>query len=253
MDFKNQYLMWLNENIEQYKIDTNTFRITFPFLDRNNDFVEFYIEKLSSNKYILTDDGATLNELEFSGINIKTNNRKKLIENVINSYGIQKNQKNELFVECILDEIPLKKHLLAQCMIKLSDLFNIPKENIKSLFLEDVKNLLTQNDIRYIENATFYGKSSLPTTYDFIVPSSHKMPERLIKVINNLNPQYAKSTLFEWEDVKETRPNNSILYTFVNTISNKNDSLNILNNYNVKTFIWNDNNSKQTTIHDLKI
>lgn len=79
------------------------------------------------------------------------------------------------------------------------------------------------------------------------------MPERLIKVINNLNPQYTKSTLFEWEDVKETRPNNSILYTFVNTISNKNDSLNILNNYNVKTFIWNDNNSKQSTIHDLKI
>ncbi len=253
MDFKIQYLKWLNENIEQFKIDDNTFRITLPFLDRNNDFVEFYIEKLSSNKYILTDDGVTLSELEFSGINIKTNVRKKLIENMINSYGVQKNSKNELFVKCTLDEIPLKKHLLAQCMIKLSDLFNISKENIKNLFLEDVKNLLTQNDIRYTEYVTLYGKSTLPVTYDFIVPRSTKMPERIIKVINNLNLQYAKSTLFEWEDVKGNRPNNAVLYTFINNVSNQKDSLGLLDSYKVKTFLWNDNDSKQIILDELKI
>ena len=138
-------------------------------------------------------------------------------------------------------------------MVKISDLFSISKDNIKNLFFEDVKNLLNKNHIRYVENVTFYGKSSLPNTYDFMIPSSDKMPERMIKVINNLTRQCAKTTLFEWEDVKENRPNNAILYTFINNVPNEKNSLNILNSYDVKTFIWNDKHSKEKILEELKI
>ena len=43
IDFSKQYLEWLKQNIEQYQVRDSIFRITLPFLDRNNDCVEVYI------------------------------------------------------------------------------------------------------------------------------------------------------------------------------------------------------------------
>ena len=44
-DFKKIYMDWLNENIEQAKVRDNLYRITFPYLDRNNDHTEIYIKE----------------------------------------------------------------------------------------------------------------------------------------------------------------------------------------------------------------
>ena len=44
-NFKQIYMDWLNENIEQAKIRNNLYRITFPYLDRNNDHIEIYIKE----------------------------------------------------------------------------------------------------------------------------------------------------------------------------------------------------------------
>ncbi len=123
INFKKIYLDWLNENIEQYKIKQNVFRITLPFLDRNNDHTEFYVEKLNENFYRLSDDGNTLNELELSNFDIFNSNKRTEIFNIIlNSHGIKKSENNELYVECTLEDIETKKHMLSQCMIKISDL-----------------------------------------------------------------------------------------------------------------------------------
>jgi len=98
INFKKIYLDWLNENIEQYKIKQNIFRITLPFLDINNDHTEFYIEKLDDNFYRLSDDGNTLNELELSNFDIFNSKRRiEIFNNVLNGHGI-KNQKTTNFM-----------------------------------------------------------------------------------------------------------------------------------------------------------
>ena len=43
MDFGKLYVDWLKQNIDQYKVNETTFRLTLPFLDRNNDLIEMYI------------------------------------------------------------------------------------------------------------------------------------------------------------------------------------------------------------------
>ena len=43
MDFGKIYVDWLKQNIDQYKVNETTYRITLPFLDRNNDHIEMYI------------------------------------------------------------------------------------------------------------------------------------------------------------------------------------------------------------------
>ena len=40
MDFGKIYVDWLKQNIDQYRVNEMTFRLTLPFLDRNNDHIE---------------------------------------------------------------------------------------------------------------------------------------------------------------------------------------------------------------------
>ena len=89
IDFSKQYLEWLKQNIEQYQVRDSIFRITLPFLDRNNDCVEVYIVDNGDGTYQITDDGATINDLEFSGFDIETSERrKKILNSIIAAYGI---------------------------------------------------------------------------------------------------------------------------------------------------------------------
>ena len=77
LDFCNLYLSWIKQNIDQFKVSDNTFRLTMPFLDRNNDQIEIYITK-SNGSYLITDDGATLNDLFLSGFEISKNSKREI-------------------------------------------------------------------------------------------------------------------------------------------------------------------------------
>lgn len=239
-NFKDDYIKWLYNNIEQYKISENIYRITFPYLNRNNDCSEIYI-KLNGDKYILTDDGETISELELSNFNLFSSQRRTDIFNrILLSHGVKKNDANELFIECVKEELPQKKHLLSQCMIKVSDLFFTSKNNVQSLFIEDVQSYLDEADIRYTPNVSFPGKSELITNYDFAIPKSKQAPERLIKVVNNIDQIQTNSIIFLWEDTLQTRDFNSKLYVFLQDKGRKISSsvITTMNNYNITPVIW---------------
>ena len=123
IDYAKLYIKWLNENIEQYKVSNNISRITLPFMDKNNDFIDIYIINQKDNTYTLTDDGAILNDLIISGFDIKSKRRNEILKSIIRSYGISISNNNELTVNCSIEDLPIKKHLLAQCMIKVNDMF----------------------------------------------------------------------------------------------------------------------------------
>ena len=56
-DFWKKYIDWLKQNISEYKVNDNIYRITLPFLDRNNDYVDIYILDKGNGLYTITDDG----------------------------------------------------------------------------------------------------------------------------------------------------------------------------------------------------
>lgn len=242
MDFKKNYIDWLNENIEQCQIHDGVYRITLPFLDRNNDYIEIYITKESDNIYRLTDDGETIEELTFSGLELfKSKRRTAIFNGIIASHGINKSDKNELYTTCTKEDLPQKKHMLSQCMIKVSDLFYTVRQNIQSLFIEDVQAYLDDNDIRYIPSISFVGKSQLTTNYDFGIAKSKNAPERIIKVVNNLDRSKSESTIFLWDDTKEMRKSSdSQLYVFVHDKDKKvqTSAVTALKQYGIKVVLW---------------
>lgn len=75
--FKNIYSKWFNENIYEHKINDIIQRLTIPLINRHNDIVDIYIIT-DGNKYILTDEGATITDLNSSGININVSKKTKV-------------------------------------------------------------------------------------------------------------------------------------------------------------------------------
>lgn len=240
-EFCDLYLQWLSANIEEYKIDSKTYRITLPFLDRNNDHTELYIIDRQDGTFLLTDDGVILNDLEFSGFDFSgSKKRRRILSAVTNAHGVTVTDNNELQVVCTLDDLPVKKHMLAQCMVKVSDMFYLSQPNVQSVFLDDVRFFLEENDVRYVPNVLMVGKSKLTSHYDFAVGKSKRSGERLIKVVNNMDQTAAKSIIFSWNDTKEMRQPDSKLYAFIQDSNKKisTDALSALKEYGIETAFW---------------
>lgn len=241
MDFSKMYIDWLKQNINEYKVNDTTYRFTLPFLDRNNDSVEMYIINNKDGSYLITDDGETIGDLQLGGFNFSNTPRKqKILEAIISAYGVTKSANDELTVTCTLNDLPMKKHMLAQCMVKVSDMFYLSKSNLQSIFIEDVQRFFDDYKIRYISNICITGKSKLMASYDFAIPSSEKFPERLIKVVNNMDLSTARNTIFTWNDTKEMRKPNTKLYTFIHNVDKRvsSDAIRALKEYGISPALW---------------
>lgn len=244
-DFKKIYINWLNENIEQYKISDTVYRLTLPFLDRNNDCIELFIKLLDDERYYITDDSETINELKLSQFDIFTGTRRReIFDSILAAHGVSFSKNDELYITCSRDSLAQSKHMLSQCIIKVSDMFYLSRKNVKSIFIEDVQNFLDINNIRYIENVSFSGKSKLMSNYDFGIDKSNVAPERIIKVINNFDTTQAKNIIFSWTDTVEERKNKSQLYTFIQDFEKpiSKEALSSLKEYSIVPVLWSKRN-----------
>jgi len=208
-----QYSIWLRDRITIADIN-GICEITTPFLDRHNDRLQIYVESRSSGLR-LTDDGYIIGDLLASGCNLESPSRKKILDTIINGYGVSLKD-GEIYVEAQESDFPRKKHLLIQAMLSVNDLFFLSKAKVASLFSEDVRKYLEDNDVRYTENISFTGKSGFAHKFDYVIPKSREKPERVIKAINNPSRETASSLLFAWTDTKETRPLDSQMYAILN-------------------------------------
>lgn len=120
-DFKRIYIDWLYNNAEQHKISDCVYQLILPFLDRNNDFIELFIEMPGNGNYRITDGAETINELELSQFDIFGSQRKKnIFHSVLAAHGVSISESNELYVICSEDNLAPAKHMLSQCIIKIN-------------------------------------------------------------------------------------------------------------------------------------
>lgn len=240
VDFIKMYTDWLRENMTAKPIKDGVFEISSPFLDRHNDHIEIYVVERNGH-YILTDDGYTINDLNMSGILLNTPNKKRILQTFLNAYGVDLDSKNNsLYVKCNLTDYPSKKHNLMQAILAVNDMYITSRSHVASLFIEDVEMFLESNNIRSSRDISFVGKSGYIQKYDFVIAGSHNVPERIIKTANRIDKQLAESIIFSWNDTRETRKSNTVLYAFLN---DKNSSpseliLNAFHEYGIRPVAW---------------
>lgn len=239
---KNAYINWLKTRISIDDLG-GVLQITSPFLDMNNDRLQLYVIN-ENNTLKLSDDGHVINELEMLGCNISNSKRRQALMNLIlNKFGVQKNG-NELFVYANLENFAQKKHFLLQALLSVNDMFMTTRENVTGIFLEEVEEFLINHEIRFSDNISFIGKSGFTHNFDFVIPKYGDAPERIIKAINNPKRDTAQSLIFSWNETKETRKSEAIMYAFLNDDERQvSDAVTIaFQQYGIKTVRWSDKN-----------
>ena len=233
-----EYTQWLREQITVSDVN-GLCEITTPFLDRHNDYLQIYLFE-KEGKFILSDGGYILSDLRMSGVEFNTSKRSDVLNTILQGFGIHIYDNYELSIEATKKDIAQKKHLLLQAMLAINDLFVMAQPTIVSLFLEDVEAYLNSMKIRFISKISFTGISGYSHYFDFAIPKSSVSPDRYIKAINTPNKNNISSLIFSWNDIKSSRPDESIAIAFLND-QEKNvsdDSIIALENYGIKPISW---------------
>ncbi|MGH9513134.1 MAG: DUF1829 domain-containing protein [Terriglobales bacterium] len=236
------YLAWLKDKTSLRQVG-DWVEITTPYLDRHNDYLQIYARR-ENGHYVLTDDGYTLQDLERSGCKLDSPKRQDLLRLTLNGFGVQRHD-DALEVISTESNFSLKKHSLVQAMLGVNDLFYLAAPHISNLFYEDVIAWLTENEIRFISQAKFTGKSGFDHLFDFVIPRSKHSPERFIKPINRPDKGAATEMVFGWLDTRETRPPDSKAYALLNDYERpvKSDVMDAFLSYDVKPVRWSDRES----------
>lgn len=213
-DFIGSYLSWLKDNMTIKDLKENITELTTPFVDRHNDYIQVYIIR-DSNGFMLTDDGYTIADLEISGLEFNTPKRKEILNTVLNSYGVSLKD-GAITIRCDDSNFAICKHSLLQAILSVNDLFALSRNNIVSIFTEDVERFLNAHEIRFLADINLTGRSGFNYNFNFAIPKSKNAPERFLKVVNNPTKDMAKSIIFSWNDTKIVRTSEAKLYTFLN-------------------------------------
>ncbi|MCI0638019.1 MAG: DUF1829 domain-containing protein [Gemmataceae bacterium] len=232
------YVNWLKSRIKV--VDLNgVCEITTPFLDRHNDRLQIFVEKLPQGLR-LTDDSYIVSDLEASGCALDTPLRKQMLQATLNGFGVGLSADNELFVEASEESFPQKKHALVQAMLAVNDMFMTAKQRITSLFWDDVMHFLEGNDIRFTPNIHFPGKSGFSHKFDFVIPRSRTQPERVLRAINSPSRDSATSLIFAWTDSKEMRQGEARAYAVLNDSEEpiRQEVLAALSHYDISAIPW---------------
>lgn len=134
-----------------------------------------------------------------------------MLTETLNGFGIKFDAKNQtLFTETNAEDFAPKKHALLQAMMAVNDIFFTVKSATRSFFLDDVRSWMCQQEIPFIENTSFTGKSGFIHKFDFALPKTLHRPERFIKTLNNPNKAYSQNLIMAWEDTKPARRDENV-------------------------------------------
>lgn len=234
-----EYMVWLRDKTALREVN-DWIEITTPYLDRHNDCLQIYAKR-ENGSFLLTDDSATIEDLELSGCGLESRKRQDLLQATLNGFGVRRDDK-ALVVHATRDNFAIRKHNLIQAMLAVNDLFYLAAPMVASLFLEDVTSWLQLNEVRFTPNVKFTGKSSYDHLFDFVVPASKVKPERILRAINRPTKDTAQSLAFAWIDTRDVRPASAIAFAILNDgdHSISGGVLDALRSYDVTPVLWSD-------------
>ncbi|MCB0421350.1 MAG: DUF1828 domain-containing protein [Bdellovibrionales bacterium] len=235
MKMLDTYLAWLKSNYTTHEIDGWTEVIT-PFLDKNNDHIQVYVRE-RAGKIVVTDDGQTFSNLNMSGFS-PTERRLEIMATIFRGFNIDWTEDSKIELTCEKSEFAQRFHSLMQTIISTDNLGYLTRENVKSMFMEDVAALLRDNEVTYHANQEVKGRSGLAVNFPFYIPAHKQFPSTHIQLINQPKANL-KPFLFEWSDTEESRGNTkSIALINDANIQPTSKALSAFEKYEVTPFLW---------------
>jgi len=209
-----RYHAWLKDKTVLRRVNDRYVEITTPYLDRHNDYIQLYVRR-ENNRFVLTDDSHTIEDLRNSGVELSSPKRESLLTITLNGFGV-KREGDALVVIASPETFALRKHNLIQAILAVNDLFYLAAPTVRSLFMEDVESWLELHQIRYTPRVKLPGKSGYDYLFDFVIPKSTARPERILKAVNNPNRDTASGLILAWLETRESRSPDSRFYAILN-------------------------------------
>lgn len=199
----NDYYAFLKEKtLVTARTSSDWVEISTPFVGLFNDTVDIYAKK-EGNKIILSDDGNTLRDLELSGLEIsRSPKRKEILDRILINYGVRISN-DELTTEATERDFPQKKLNLIAAISETADMYYLARHTVASVFREDVKAYLDEQELIYTPYFISKGSTGLEFTFDFQI--AYRNTEIVIKSFNSINKMNLPHFLFTWEDIKKVR------------------------------------------------
>ncbi len=232
-----QYHNWMSESTTLRTIE-NAVEITTPFLDRHNDMMQVYAE-LSGDEIILTDDGYTIDDLEFCGLTVDSVRCKNLMQLNLNGFGV-KREGSDLVTRATAKDFAVKLHNLLQAMIAVDDLYYIATPSkAKHRFDTDIGTWLNTFKIQF-DAKKFKGRSGYYVDYKYVIPPSDNMPHRILIGINDPRRDAVEQAAFRWLDIHESRPRDAQLYPILNDTQHDSvlNEMNAFRNLEINPVLW---------------
>lgn len=234
----NSYVDWLKQGLTLREVRDGWHELVTPFLNHSNDMIELYLKQENDNIYI-SDGGNTINELVLSGVDLKrSRKRMEELDIILRSFGISKNSVDELYVTTDVKKFPEVKHRFIQAVLSIDDMFMLSQPKTESFFIEDVGNFFDLNEVIYVKDTSFIGKSGFTHKFDFTLPKIKQRKEVAIKTINTARKDKIGSLMWMIEDTRLVRPETEglIIINDENEISN--DIHQALKEYQIPYFAW---------------
>jgi hypothetical protein len=243
------YYDWLREKtVIQKGETTDWFLINTPFLGAFNDTIEIYAQN-KVNKIILSDNGETITNLELQGLHIQGSKRRRyILDTILLNYGV-KFSNDELIIEADFENFSQSKHNLLSAIIEINDLYVLSKNNVSSIFKEDVRTYLDDQDIIYTPDFISKGVTGLEFNFDFQIAQKNK--EIVIKSFNTINKSNLPTFLFSWEDIKPVREKITKkevkAIAIINDVDKeiKNEFIDALKSKNANFILWSEKDSDE--------
>ncbi len=220
--------------------------ISTPFVGLFNDTVDIYAKK-NGNKIILSDDGNTLRDLELSGLEIsRSPKRKEILDRILINYGVRISN-DELTTEATERDFPQKKLNLISAISETADMYYLARHTVASVFREDVKAYLDEQELIYTPYFISKGSTGLEFTFDFQI--AYRNTEIVIKSFNSVNKMNLPHFLFTWDDIKRVREQQTqkeiIGLAVINDIDHEvsEDYLSALNSKGAQYILWSQRHS----------
>jgi hypothetical protein len=251
----NYYAFLKEKTLVTASNSTDWVEISTPFVGLFNDTVDIYAKK-DGNKIILSDDGNTLRDLELSGLEIsRSPKRKEILDRILINYGVRINNE-ELTTEATERDFPQKKLNLISAISETADMYYLAKHTVASVFREDVKSYLDEQELIYTPYFISKGSTGLEFTFDFQI--AYRNTEIVIKSFNSVNKMNLPNFLFTWDDIKKVREQQTqkeiIGLAVINDIDREvsDEYLSALDNKGAQYILWSQRHSPEN-IKKLKL
>lgn len=234
------YFKWLREKFSEETSGQWTELVT-PFLDKNNDHIQMYFRE-TNGKIVITDAGQTFSNLDMLGFP-RTEKRMDVIATIFRGFNVDWSEDQSIEITCEKEKFPEKFHAMLQTILSVDSLGYLSKENVRSMFNEDVAMLLKKNEITFYANQEVKGRSGLTLSFPFFVPSHKHYQSSHLQLVSqsHISP---KRYLFEWSDTEEARANSKAI-TIIDdrNIAPSKKFLNAFTEYGVSPVLWTETDS----------